>query len=161
MERIIEEADLPAWRICLEVTESALMEVDAASEVLRRLKRVGVQLAIDDFGTGHSSLSRLRGFPVDYLKIDRSFVAGIAQSSEDRIIVSSVVGLAHSLGLSVIAEGIEDARQLELLVAEGCEAGQGFLWGAAVPIEKASAMVSLPGLVRLRQLQRRRIGDVA
>lgn len=71
VECIIEEAGLPPWRMCLEVTESALMEVDAATEVLHRLKRVGVQIAIDDFGTGYSSLSRLRGFPVDYIKIDR------------------------------------------------------------------------------------------
>lgn len=138
---IVGDAGVDPARICLEVTESALLEIDSAADALRRLKEVGVLIAIDDFGTGFSSLSRLRTFPVDLLKIDRGFVAGMTETPADRIIVTSVIGLAHSLGLELVAEGIEEQAQLDLLAAEGCETGQGFFWSPAVPLGAATDIV--------------------
>jgi diguanylate cyclase (GGDEF)-like protein/PAS domain S-box-containing protein len=121
-------------RLVLEITESALMEdVDAVGAVLQRLRRIGVQVWVDDFGTGYSSLSHLRRLPIDGLKIDRTFVAGLAASNEDRTIVASIVNLAHNLGLSALAEGVETQWQADRLRELGCDLAQGFLWSAAVP----------------------------
>jgi diguanylate cyclase (GGDEF)-like protein/PAS domain S-box-containing protein len=130
---------LPAHRLVLEITETATVaDVDSAITRLRELKRLGLQLALDDFGTGYSPLSYLRRFPVDYLKIDRSFVKGVARSEEDRAIVRGVVGMAHALGLRTIAEGVEDAEQHAVLADLGCDLGQGYLWSPAVPLEALS-----------------------
>jgi EAL domain-containing protein (putative c-di-GMP-specific phosphodiesterase class I) len=113
--------------LALEITESVLMEDTRQSgETLRTLKRLGLRIAIDDFGTGFSSLSRLRRFPVDVLKVDRSFVAGMDSDEEDTAIVKAVVGLAHSLGMTAIAEGVESPGQLAALRLIGCDAAQGF-----------------------------------
>jgi len=114
----------------LEITESALArDPEAVSRTLAELKALGLTLALDDFGTGHSSLTYLRQFPIDTLKIDRSFVAGMLESSEDAAIVRSVVSLGHALGLTVVAEGVEQVGQLEELRALGCDLAQGFLLG--------------------------------
>jgi EAL domain-containing protein (putative c-di-GMP-specific phosphodiesterase class I) len=111
----------------VELTETALMTDPAlALRHLRSLKEHGVRISLDDFGTGYSSLSYLRQFPVDELKIDRAFVAGVCESTEGRAVVKVVIDLAHALHLHVVAEGIEDARQLELLVSMGCLLGQGY-----------------------------------
>jgi EAL domain-containing protein (putative c-di-GMP-specific phosphodiesterase class I) len=121
-------------RLILEITETALMEdVEAAGVVLRRLRALGVQLWVDDFGTGYSSLIYLRRLPIDGLKIDRSFVGGLTASAEDRVIVESIVSLAHSLGLVALAEGVETEQQAERLRALGCDLAQGFLWSTAAP----------------------------
>jgi diguanylate cyclase (GGDEF)-like protein/PAS domain S-box-containing protein len=144
VREVIADAGVPASRICLEVTESALLDPEMAGRVLRSLKAVGVVIAIDDFGTGYSSLSRLKRFPVDYLKVDRTFVDGIGRDPEDEVIVASVVNLAHSLGLEVIAEGIETADQLERLASLGCEIGQGWLWERAVDAARATELVASP-----------------
>jgi diguanylate cyclase (GGDEF)-like protein/PAS domain S-box-containing protein len=113
--------------LCLEVTESVLMgEGESMLETVLGLKCLGVRLSIDDFGTGYSSLSHLKRFPIDYLKVDRSFVQGLGRDSGDSAIVSSVVNLAHALGLSTVAEGVETAQQLAELRAMGCDAAQGF-----------------------------------
>ncbi|MCU1369028.1 MAG: sensor-containing diguanylate cyclase/phosphodiesterase [Ilumatobacteraceae bacterium] len=135
----IREAGVPAGRVCLEVTESSLMDPDAAAEALRNLKAIGVTIAIDDFGTGYSSLARLKRFPVDLLKIDRSFVAGLGSDPEDEVIVATVVNLARSLGIDVIAEGVESQEQLEILASYGCELAQGFLWSPALPPDEAAS----------------------
>jgi EAL domain-containing protein (putative c-di-GMP-specific phosphodiesterase class I) len=113
--------------LILEITESVVME-DAQANIatLRTLKSLGVQLAIDDFGTGYSSLSYLKRFPVDLLKIDRSFVARLGENNEDTAIVQAVVSLAHTLDLQVIAEGIETSDQMDQLRALGCDFGQGY-----------------------------------
>jgi diguanylate cyclase (GGDEF)-like protein/PAS domain S-box-containing protein len=137
----ITAAGIPAGRLCLEVTESALLDEALADHSLRALKAVGVQIAIDDFGTGYSSLSRLRRFPVDFLKVDRSFVDGMGANPEDDVIVASVVSLAHSLGLEIIAEGVETEAQLKQLALLGCEMGQGWLWERAVAADRATAYV--------------------
>jgi diguanylate cyclase (GGDEF)-like protein/PAS domain S-box-containing protein len=123
-------------RLILEITETALMEdVEVAGAVLRRLRALGVQLWVDDFGTGYSSLIYLRRLPIDGLKIDRSFVAGLTASAEDRVIVESIVSLAHSLGLVALAEGVETEQQSERLRDVGCDLAQGFLWSAATPAD--------------------------
>ena len=142
VQSIIDDSGVAAGRVCLEITESALIDAHAAMSALRRLKAIGVKLSIDDFGTGYSSLSRLRCFPVDSLKIDRGFVEGVTVRSDDAAIAAAVVGLARSLRLSVVAGGIENQGQLDALAALGCEAGQGYLWSQALPAEQACAVAA-------------------
>ncbi|MCA1692502.1 MAG: EAL domain-containing protein, partial [Actinobacteria bacterium] len=125
----IEESGFDPRLLTLEITESATVHDTEATIVrLEELKALGVRLAIDDFGTGYSSLSYLRRFPVDQLKIDRSFVAGLGRDRQDTAIVTSVVGLAHALGLEAVAEGVETLDQLEQLTLLGCDLAQGFNW---------------------------------
>jgi diguanylate cyclase (GGDEF)-like protein/PAS domain S-box-containing protein len=120
--------------LVLEITESATVsDTEASIQRLHSLKRLGVGLAIDDFGTGYSSLTYLRRFPVDMLKIDRSFVAGMAKNPEDAAIVSHVVGLAHVFGLKVVAEGVETVQELEELTRLGCDYAQGYKWRRPSP----------------------------
>jgi diguanylate cyclase (GGDEF)-like protein len=121
----------------LEVTEGALVE-DAAGavRVLSELRALGVSIALDDFGTGYSSLSYLKKLPIDVLKIDQSFVRGLPQDGEDLAIVRSVIALADSLGLTVVAEGVETEPQVECLVEEGCSRIQGYLFGKPMPSEE-------------------------
>ncbi|MBE8524888.1 EAL domain-containing protein [Amycolatopsis sp. H6(2020)] len=124
---------LPAGALCLEVTESALMrDQEAAGEVLASLRSLGVLLAIDDFGTGYSSLAQLRRLTLDTLKIDRSFITGIAESRDAEAIVTSIIAMAHAVDLTVIAEGVESAEQVELLRALGCDQAQGYHLGRPV-----------------------------
>ncbi len=141
VEQTIDRCGVPADRICLEVTESALMDTPAAASALRALQATGVKIAIDDFGTGYSSLRRLKRFPVDFLKIDREFIAGLGTDDEDDVIVSAVVNLGRSLGLRLIAEGIETTEQLAALDELGCEYGQGYLWSRPLPEAEATAFV--------------------
>jgi EAL domain-containing protein (putative c-di-GMP-specific phosphodiesterase class I) len=112
---------LPPELLELEITESSVMENPRKPSILERLGRMGVTLAIDDFGTGYSSLAYLKLFPIDHLKIDRSFVADIEHDLNDRAIAFGTIALAHSLGLKVIAEGVETEDQLELLRSNGCD----------------------------------------
>jgi EAL domain-containing protein (putative c-di-GMP-specific phosphodiesterase class I)/FixJ family two-component response regulator len=115
-------------RLTIEVTESSVIgTLTEALEVLARLRMRGVHLSIDDFGTGHSTLTQLERFPFNELKIDRSFTDGIVLSPESRAIVHSTIGLAQELGLSVVAEGVETYRQLEMLIQAGCDKAQGYL----------------------------------
>lgn len=135
--RALAESGLPARALCLEVTENALMQ-DATSAVrmLRALRGLGVFLAIDDFGTGYSSLAQLRRLPLDTLKIDRSFITDLGESADVLAIVTSIVAMAHAVGLTVVAEGVETAQQLELLRSIGCDQGQGFYFGKPVPMDE-------------------------
>ena len=129
----IDAASLPAQLLKLEITESTLMqEVERTQHVFSEVCGTGVGLHLDDFGTGYSSLTALHRFPVDALKIDRSFVATISEPDGNDVIVRSTVALAHSLGLPVIAEGIEDREQLRRLRSLGCEFGQGYLFSPAL-----------------------------
>ncbi|MDO9599431.1 MAG: EAL domain-containing protein [Azoarcus sp.] len=130
---VLERTGFPASMLTLELTESAIMsKPDQAIELLTRLKETGVKLSIDDFGTGYSSLAYLKRFPVDTLKIDRSFVADIADDENDRMIVATVVAMARQMRLNVIAEGVETAEQFEFLSRLGCAACQGYLFGRPV-----------------------------
>ncbi|WP_425466460.1 sensor domain-containing protein [Prauserella muralis] len=134
--------------LCLEITESALVrEPDAAAEVLTQLRALGVRLAIDDFGTGYSSLAQLWRLPLDTLKIDRSFVAGLgADDHKDaEAIVTSIVRMAHALGLTVIAEGVEHERQVTILRELGCDQAQGYYFGKPVSREELFDPVVHPG----------------
>ena len=126
---VLRETGLEPSRLCLEITESVLMDdVESSVEALLGLKALGVRLAIDDFGTGYSSLSYLRRFPVDTVKIDRSFVSGLGTDPAAEAIVAAVVNLAHAIGLVVVAEGVETEQQLVLVRALGCDRAQGFFW---------------------------------
>ena len=126
----------------LEITESvAMQDPDATATTLRALKTLGVRLAIDDFGTGYSSLSYLKRFPLDTLKIDRSFVDGLGDDSQETAIVQSVIALARALNLSTTGEGIETPGQQEHLRALGCDAGQGYLFARPAPAREIEALL--------------------
>ena len=138
----LAESGLPSELLELEITESSVMEnPEEAVQILQRLGRMGVSLAIDDFGTGYSSLAYLKLFPIDRLKIDRSFVADIETDLNDRAIALGTIALAHSLGLQVIAEGVETEDQLDLLRSNGCDEVQGYL--ISKPLNSATAFAFL------------------
>jgi diguanylate cyclase (GGDEF)-like protein len=145
---LITRHELPARYLEIEITESALMaDPERALDVVHAIARLGVRLSIDDFGTGYSSLAYLKRLPVSTLKIDRTFVGDMLRNEQDALIVRSTVQLAQSLGLEVVAEGVEDAPTLEALRAMGCDIAQGFhiarpMAGEAVPGWLASAAES-------------------
>jgi len=121
----------------LELTESVLMRrVEFTASVLQTLREKGVKVAVDDFGTGYSSLSYLRKFPVDALKIDQSFVRQIAVPPHETAIVTAIIGMGRSLGLKVIAEGVETKEELDFLRSHHCEQGQGYYFSRPVPAEQ-------------------------
>ncbi len=141
VEAILLASGLPASALELEITESVLMDQsEAGIRALSRLRDVGVRLVLDDFGTGYSSLSYLKHLPLDTIKIDRSFVAGIHETA-DRSIVEAVIALAHGLGIGVVAEGIETDRQAERLRELGCDLGQGYLFSPPVPAEQTAGLL--------------------
>jgi EAL domain-containing protein (putative c-di-GMP-specific phosphodiesterase class I) len=130
---------LPPRLLELEITESlAMRETDATLATLRKLKELGVSIAIDDFGTGYSSLAYLKRFPVDKLKIDRTFVAELPKDREQCAIVSAIVALAHALNVRVIAEGVETKAQREFLARCGCDFLQGYLVGKPLEADAAA-----------------------
>lgn len=133
----------PGW-IVLEVTESAVMQDPAqAIGVLEELKRMKLTLSIDDYGTGYSSLSYLKKLPIDELKIDRSFVMGLATSAQDQILVRSTIDMGHSLGLKVTAEGVEDEASADLLRAFGCDLAQGYFFSRPIPVEELDRFIQV------------------
>jgi diguanylate cyclase (GGDEF)-like protein/PAS domain S-box-containing protein len=143
---VLEETGLEAARLELELTEGVLIEDAAhARSVLEALKSLGVRISLDDFGTGYSSLSYLEAFPLDRIKIDRSFVAGIGRTEGSLAIVRAVIGLAHGLNLPVLAEGVETHEQLAALVHEGCDEMQGYLIGRPRPIETYRSIIAGAG----------------
>jgi EAL domain-containing protein (putative c-di-GMP-specific phosphodiesterase class I) len=130
----LARSQLAPRSLCLELTETALLEdLERHIGVLLALRDLGVRLALDDFGTGYSSLTYLKRFPVDLIKIDRSFVAGLGVDHCDSAIVRSIVELAHALNLTVVAEGIERQDQFEQLRSLGCDVAQGYLFGRPEP----------------------------
>jgi diguanylate cyclase (GGDEF)-like protein/PAS domain S-box-containing protein len=132
--RVLDETGLDPTRLALEITENVLIsEAESPWNTLDALKRLGVTLMLDDFGTGWSSLSYLKRFPVDVLKIDRTFVDGLGAEAEDSAIVKAIVGMARALELGVIAEGVETAEQARILRELGCERAQGFFFGRPRP----------------------------
>ncbi|HYS54737.1 MAG TPA: EAL domain-containing protein [Thermoanaerobaculia bacterium] len=144
VSEVLKKTGINAGDVILEITESVAMEgAETTIEILTRLKSLGVQLAIDDFGTGFSSLAYLKRFPVNLLKIDKSFVDGIALQGPDSAIVEAIIALGHALGLKVIAEGVETGAQVDQLRALGSELGQGFYYGK--PLESAPVLLSADG----------------
>jgi diguanylate cyclase (GGDEF)-like protein len=132
---VLRESGISPARLELEITEGVLVEnVARAAQLLKGLKTLGICIALDDFGTGYSSLSYLQSFPLDRIKIDRSFIASLGRTERSLAIVRAVIGLAHGLGLPALAEGVETADQLATLVDEGCDELQGFLIGRPHPI---------------------------
>jgi diguanylate cyclase (GGDEF)-like protein len=143
IEHVLEQTGLaPEW-LELEITEGVLMQnVEATMTALNRLKVLGTRLAIDDFGTGYSSLSYLRRFPIDVLKIDQSFIRNLCNDRNDAALVSAIINLGKSLGLNVIAEGIETAEQLAFLKAHHCEEGQGHFFSKALPADAFARLLA-------------------
>ncbi len=141
--QILQQTGLDARSLKLEITESAIMEdSESASVTLLQLKALGIQLCMDDFGTGYSSLSYLHRFPIDILKIDRSFISNIRVKEQNLKIVQTIVTLAHSLGMAVTAEGVETAEQLAFLKALNCEFGQGYFFSKAVGSHEAGRLIA-------------------
>jgi EAL domain-containing protein (putative c-di-GMP-specific phosphodiesterase class I) len=133
---LVAESGFDTGRLTVEVTESGLIEdLGAAGNLLARLREGGLRVAIDDFGTGYSSLAYLKALPLDYLKIDKRLVEDIGGSPRDQVVIRSVIDMARSLGLEVIAEGVETEEQLTLLAREGCNLYQGFLCSQPVDVE--------------------------
>jgi diguanylate cyclase (GGDEF)-like protein len=130
---VLDRFQLDPGLIELELTEGLLMEDTlTAQSCLRQLKEIGVRISIDDFGTGHSCLNYLRRFPIDVLKIDKSFVADVGASDDSSIIIEAIISLARSLKIDTVAEGVENVEQLEFLIEHGCSVAQGFLFGRPI-----------------------------
>ncbi|HEV2880889.1 MAG TPA: EAL domain-containing protein [Pyrinomonadaceae bacterium] len=140
--QIIQETKINPEGLKLEITESAVMDnVETATEMLKKLRALGIKLSIDDFGTGYSSLSYLHRFPIDTLKVDRSFVVNMSEDSENVEIVRTIVSLAQNLGMNVIAEGVETKEQLAALRKLGCENGQGYFFSKPVNAKAAENLI--------------------
>jgi EAL domain-containing protein (putative c-di-GMP-specific phosphodiesterase class I) len=139
---VLAETGMPAGQLCLEMTESVLMtDTEENLSQLVRLKALGVTLAIDDFGTGYSSLAYLRRFPVDTLKIDRSFVERLGEQNDDAALARTIVQLGRSLGMTTVAEGIEEYGQLAALREMGCTYAQGYYFSRPVPADEATRLL--------------------
>jgi EAL domain-containing protein (putative c-di-GMP-specific phosphodiesterase class I) len=148
LKDVLAETAIDPERLKLELTESTVMR-DADELTLWRVKDLGVSLHMDDFGTGYSSLSNLHRFPIDVLKIDRSFVRNTAACRDYAAVLHSVVALAHNLGMEVVAEGLEESSQVALLRAMHCDYGQGYYWSQAVLPNDAAKLIRRP--VRIAQ----------
>ena len=120
----------------MEITESALTNINDTLATLNGLKEIGIFVSVDDFGTGYSSLSYLRKYPIDIIKIDRSFIKGIETDEKNAAIAKTIINLAHSLGMEVIAEGVEKDLQAKILLEAKCQKAQGFLYSQAIPVEE-------------------------
>jgi len=139
---LLEETGVPVEALCLEITESSVLDESGRTlETLRELKALGLSLAIDDFGTGHSALSYLPDLPFDMLKVDRSFITTIDSSPARAEVVRGIVRIAAAVGMRVVAEGIEEIRQEQLLVEASCHYGQGFLYSRPVPLAEAITLL--------------------
>ena len=149
VDSALKESGLPPSRLILEMTESVIMQESSAARArLQELKKIGVRIAIDDFGTGYSSLSHLQQFPVDILKIDRSFLHRMHQGPHDTALVRTIIALAKLLSLRTIAEGVEDAEQQQQLKELGCDSAQGFLFGKPMSADEIERLYTLADLAR-------------
>jgi diguanylate cyclase (GGDEF)-like protein len=151
--RILAETGLAPNKLVLEVTESALVDMDLARAALLRLRGLGVLLALDDFGTGYSALSYLAELPFDIIKIDQSFIASIGHGKRVDALLDGIIGMCDALELVTVAEGIEDTRQLDRLVGLGCRVGQGFLFARPVPAVEFATMLAAPTAPRPRAVR--------
>jgi EAL domain-containing protein (putative c-di-GMP-specific phosphodiesterase class I) len=134
VEQVLKETELSPEHLNLEITESiALYNIDDAIEKLLQIKQLGVSISLDDFGTGYSSMSYLKLLPIDYLKIDRAFTSGIFKDQSDFAIIDSIISMSHSLGMRVVAEGVEDEDQLKALSNLSCDEIQGYYYARPMP----------------------------
>lgn len=141
MDRVLNHTGLPPSRLELELTESTLVEPSpSVVKTLEALRKKGIGIAIDVFGTGYSSLGYLKDLPVDVLKIDRSFVDGLADTEKSLALVQTIITLGNKLGFQVVAEGIETSAQAKILMQEGCFAGQGYLFAKPLDPEALQAL---------------------
>jgi len=141
IDRILHETQLDSQSLKLEITESAIVDnAESATLLFQKLRQREIQLSIDDFGTGYSSLSYLHRFPVNTLKIDRSFVSRIGKDGENLEIIQAIVTLAKQLGMTIVAEGIETTQQKEYLKALDCDEGQGYLFAKPLPTQEVESI---------------------
>jgi EAL domain-containing protein (putative c-di-GMP-specific phosphodiesterase class I) len=139
---VLEEAELDPCFLELELTESvAMQDAETTIKIFTELKQKGIHISIDDFGTGYSSLSYLKRFPIDKLKIDKSFVNDVAEDPDDEAIVKAIIAVAHSLKLRVVAEGVETKEQLKFLRLQNCDEWQGYYFSQPVPAEQITQML--------------------
>jgi EAL domain-containing protein (putative c-di-GMP-specific phosphodiesterase class I) len=139
---ILKETGIAPQHLDVEITENIAMgDADRSAAVLSELKALGIHLSIDDFGTGYSSLSRLQGFPIDSVKIDRAFISKMCADAESSEIVRIIIMLAHNLGMSVVAEGVETNEELKKLRSFGCEMAQGYLFSRPVDRDSTNAFL--------------------
>jgi EAL domain-containing protein (putative c-di-GMP-specific phosphodiesterase class I) len=142
IKQILDKTGFPATSLELELTESILMQREnEVLETLSQIRAAGVVLGIDDFGTGYSSLAYLKSFPLDVLKIDRSFVRDIELDQDDRAITATIIAMAHNLGMQVVAEGVETEEQLAFLQAHHCDIYQGYITSQPLPADEFEAFV--------------------
>ncbi|GLZ85585.1 hypothetical protein Pres01_16360 [Metapseudomonas resinovorans] len=143
VERTLQRSQLPAQLLKMEVTEGIVIQnIEDTIGKMRRLKKLGASFAMDDFGTGYSSLTYLKRLPVDALKIDQSFVRDATQDPNDAEIIRAIVAMARSLGLEIIAEGVERDEQLAFLEQQGCHLYQGYLYSKPVPLAEFRALLA-------------------
>ena len=141
--QVMEQTGVGPASLCFEITESVLMDdTETVIDAIGKVRALGVRFAIDDFGTGYSSLGYLKRFPVDVVKIDRSFVSGLGSDPGDAAIVSAVVGLAHALNLQVTAEGVETEEQLLALIEHGCDQAQGYFFSPPQPAPDLRGLIA-------------------
>jgi diguanylate cyclase (GGDEF)-like protein len=144
LKRMLIAAGSPAARLQVEITESVLMQnLTTSVRALHELSEMGVELSLDDFGTGYSSLSYLKRFPIDVLKIDRSFVRDIPGDADDAAIATAIISMAHSLGIEVIAEGVETVEQLRFLIGRDCDNVQGYYFSTPVPLSEVTGKLNV------------------
>jgi EAL domain-containing protein (putative c-di-GMP-specific phosphodiesterase class I) len=148
VKKALDASGLPAHRLVLEITESVKL-TEEATATLKRLKGLGASIALDDFGTGYASMSYLRSFPFDKIKIDQSFVRGMMESSDSRAIIKATIGLANDLKMSTTAEGVETEEQLKALRLAGASQAQGYL--IAKPMDREAIAAFIGDAQRARQ----------
>jgi EAL domain-containing protein (putative c-di-GMP-specific phosphodiesterase class I) len=142
VEGIIKNSGVRFDEIIIEITETASMsDMDIVIKHLNELRKIGVRIALDDFGTGYSSLNYLKLFPINYIKLDRSFINAINDNEVNMLLIKNILALAHDLEFEVVAEGIETMEQLEFLQKHLCETGQGYLFSKPVPIDQMNEML--------------------
>jgi EAL domain-containing protein (putative c-di-GMP-specific phosphodiesterase class I) len=140
LQKVLERTAVPGSLLEFEITESEIMhDPEHSIEIFKRLQKMGAKLAVDDFGTGYSSLAYLKRLPVNTLKIDRSFIIDLPDSQEDAYITKAVLALGHSMGLEIVAEGVENEAQKAFLEENGCRIIQGHFYGRALPASQVEA----------------------
>jgi EAL domain-containing protein (putative c-di-GMP-specific phosphodiesterase class I) len=152
--QVLLDSGLAPECLVLEITESVMMQdMMLSNERLTQLKQLGVKLAVDDFGTGYSSLNYIRRFPVDILKVDKSFVDGVSEGGEESALTAAIIELAGILNLRPVAEGIERADQLEKLLELQCELGQGFYFSKPLPIDGVEELLRARRMLATRDAE--------